>query len=141
MPDMEMPTMSVCKKRNTRRGFTLLEMMVVLVIIGLLAGVVAVNLVGTSDNAKTEATRQKMNTIRGAVDQFYIQQSRYPVSLVELVQLNMVVQERLQDAWKQDIYYSAPAPDGRPYVLISFGKNKENDGGAGDDIYVYPDAQ
>lgn len=141
MPDMEMPTMSVCKKRSVRRGFTLLEMMVVLVIIGLLAGVVAINLVGQADSAKATTTRQKMVTIQGAIDGFYVQQSRYPVSLAELVQMNMVVQSKLQDAWKEPIYYMSPAANGSAYVLISFGKNKQDDGGAGDDIYVYPEAE
>lgn len=125
---------------SARRAFTLLEMMVVLVIIGLLAGVVAINLVGQADNAKAEATRQKMKTISGAVDQFYVQYSRYPVSLGEMVQLNLVVQDKLKDAWNEPIYYMAPAPNGSAYVLISFGKNKQEDGGGADDIYVYPDA-
>lgn len=129
-------------RRNTaRRAFTLLEMMVVLVIIGLLAGVVAINLVGQADNAKAEATRQRMNTIRGAVSQYYIQYSEYPQSLQQLAGLNLVVADKLVDAWNQPLYYMAPAPSGQPYVLISFGKNKQDDGGAGDDIYVYPENQ
>lgn len=129
------------RNRTPRRAFTLLEMMVVLVIIGLLAGVVAINLVGQADNAKAEATKQKMITIRGAIDQFYIQYSRYPVNLDEMVQQNLVVRDKLKDAWNEPIYYMAPAPNGGAYALISFGKNKENDNGGGDDIYVYPEVQ
>nr|AQQ75203.1 hypothetical protein [uncultured bacterium] len=134
--------MSIRRSHRARRAFTLLELMVVLVIIGLLGGIVAYNLVGTADKAKADATRQKMVTIKAAVDTFYVQNSRYPTQMGELVQAGLVVGEKTRDAWNRDILLAAPAPGGQyPYALISFGKNGESDGGAGDDIYVYPDSQ
>ncbi len=87
-------------------------------------------------------TTERMKTIVAAIDGYYVQNSVYPQSLVQLVQNKTLVQEKLLDAWKREIYYGAPAPDGvHPYYLVSFGKNGQEDGGAGDDIYVYPDTQ
>lgn len=130
------------RRTNNRRAFTLLEMMVVLVIIGLLGGIVAINLVGAAESARADTTRQKMMTIAAAVDGFNVQHGVYPQSMQELVASKLVVADKLVDAWKRDIYYFAPAPGGQhPYVLVSFGKNGQDDGGQGDDIYVFPDSQ
>lgn len=59
-------------------GFTLLEMIVVLVIIGLLAGLVGPNLFRQADRAKTQTAETQVNMLRGAIHTFRLDVGRLP---------------------------------------------------------------
>ena len=64
-----------------RRGFTLVEMMVVIVIIGILATVVIVNISGKSDTAKVKATEALLKQLGGQMELFKLNHNRYPENL------------------------------------------------------------
>ena len=65
--------------RPTRAaGFTLIEIMVVVVIIGLLAAIVAPNVIGNLDEAAITRAKQDIRTIEVALNQFRIDNYRYP---------------------------------------------------------------
>lgn len=70
--------------RRRRRGFTLVELMVVVAIIGLLAAVVTVNVMGQGHTARVERVRADMKAIGDACDLFKIACGTYPQNLQEL---------------------------------------------------------
>jgi general secretion pathway protein G len=65
-------------RARARRGFTLIEVMIVIAIILALSGLVAVALFGQRDKAKTDTVRIQMNNIRSALDFFRLDYDRYP---------------------------------------------------------------
>ena len=72
-----------------RKAFTLVELMAILVIIGLLAAVVATNVIGKIDKAKVTATKVSLKVLHGAVTQFMLDTGRFPnedVGLDELLE-------------------------------------------------------
>ena len=66
------------KKHKTRKGFTLIEIMAVIVIIGLLAAVGAMNFLGQTDRAKVTTTKANLKMLHNAVAQFKMDTGRYP---------------------------------------------------------------
>ncbi|HET7198652.1 MAG TPA: prepilin-type N-terminal cleavage/methylation domain-containing protein [Burkholderiales bacterium] len=67
------------------RGFTLIELMVVLTIIALLVSIVAPDYVGRTRRAEEAALKEDLATMRDALDKHYADAGRYPASLEELV--------------------------------------------------------
>jgi general secretion pathway protein G len=67
------------------RGFTLVELMVVLTIIALLISIVAPDYVGRTRRAEEAVLKQDLATMRDALDKHYADAGRYPGSLDELV--------------------------------------------------------
>jgi general secretion pathway protein G len=70
-----------------RRGFTVIELLVVLAAIALLLSVAAPRYVQHLDNAREVTLRENLRQVRDAIDKFYTDQSRYPATLDELVKL------------------------------------------------------
>jgi prepilin-type N-terminal cleavage/methylation domain-containing protein len=70
---------------RTQRGFTLIELIVVMAIVALLASVAAPRYNRTLDNAREGALRSSLNVMRDAIDKYAADKSRYPDSLDELV--------------------------------------------------------
>jgi general secretion pathway protein G len=67
-----------------QRGFTLVEIMVVIVILGLLATLVVPNIMGASDQAKETKAKTDCAIIAGSVRSYYVKNSRLPETLEEL---------------------------------------------------------
>ena len=116
------------KARHTpakgEQGFTLLELMIVLVIIAVLAGLVAVNVMGRPDEAKATATRTNLATIGGALKMYRLDNGAYPTSAQGLKALiEKPATPPLPASWAQGGYLSAPALDGwgKPYDYASDG--------------------
>lgn len=96
-----------------RLGFTLIELIVVLAIIGLLASLVAPRYVRSVDNAREASLRTSLNVMRDALDKHVADRGRYPESLDELVlkgYLRQVPEDPLtgrKDSWQM----LPPKPD------------------------------
>ncbi len=132
---------------NTRRatrlpGFTLVELMIVLVIIAVLAGVAVFNFRGQVDNAKKQATIAKMKQIKTALNTYYGQYSAYPPvasqggGLPLLIQAGLLTQAAAKDSWDTEFQYYSPAGNW-PFALVSLGADKQPQ--TADDITEYPD--
>ncbi|MCC5828004.1 MAG: type II secretion system protein GspG [Phycisphaeraceae bacterium] len=139
--------------QRRRRGFTLIEVLLVLVIIALLAGIAIFAIGGTSEQASIDATRAKLRQLESALEQFNLQVRRYPTTdeglraLIDGPQdtdgdvprvFPLVQPDALEDAWGTPINYELVEADGdgaraRFYVWSS-GPNRQNDNREGDDI-------
>jgi len=65
---------------QSQRGFTLLEIMVVLIIIGTIAGLVSVKVIDRLEEAKFRAARIQLSTLRDALDLFKLDNGFYPMT-------------------------------------------------------------
>lgn len=123
--------------RHAARGFTLLEMMVVLLIIGLLMSVAVINIVGRGDDARKATTIQSMNVITSALKQYQLQHGDFPPTLDALTP--KFLEDRPVDAWKRAFVYFPNSATGatstRPYTLYSKGKGGEE--GNSEDVIDY----
>jgi general secretion pathway protein G len=129
--------------RARRAGFTLAEMMVVIVIIGLLATLVVPNVVGFLGRAMGGKVKSDINAICNALDNYALQNAtQYPESLEELInppegQTPFLKNKQVPlDPWKMPYQYDPPSSTGTgEYRVYSLGKDKSV-GGTGDDADI-----
>ncbi len=126
-----------------RRGFTLLELLVVMVIIGLLAGYVGPKFFGQIGKSEVKAAKAQIDALQKALDQYRLDVGRYPGTeqgLAALVtrpadepkwQGPYLSKALPKDPWGHDYQYRAPGEHGE-YDLLSFGKDGRA-GGEGED--------
>lgn len=74
------------KNQTRSAGFTLVELMVVLVVLAVLASMVVPRYLDRVDDARETVLRQNLVGLRNVIDQFYRDKARYPETLDELVQ-------------------------------------------------------
>ncbi|HJW68620.1 MAG TPA: type II secretion system major pseudopilin GspG [Candidatus Binatia bacterium] len=123
----------MAERRRRQAGFTLIEIMVVMVIIGLLMALVGPNLIGRSEKAKTQAAAMQIERLGTVLDTFRLDIGRYPTTqegLQALVErpsglerwdgpyLNKAVPK---DPWDRPYVYRSPGDGGRPYDIYSLG--------------------
>lgn len=124
-------------RRARRAGFSLAELMVVIVIIGLLATLVVPNVVRALFKGQTGRMKADISQISLAIDTYYIENSRYPQSLEELVAPDQQGQSYLKqdtvplDPWKNPYQYDPPVGQ-QKYRIYSFGRDGQP-GGEGED--------
>ena len=75
----------VTRKPGTEPGFTLVELMVVLTVIGLLLSIVVPDYVGRAKRAEEAVLQEDLAVVRDALDKHYADAGKYPASLEELV--------------------------------------------------------
>ncbi|HIE12586.1 MAG TPA: prepilin-type N-terminal cleavage/methylation domain-containing protein [Desulfotomaculum sp.] len=74
-----------CRLLKSQKGFTLVELMVVLIIIAILVAIAIPLYAGTQNNARNRACDANIRTINGAIAQYYAEFSEYPDSIDDLV--------------------------------------------------------
>lgn len=132
-------------KKN--RGFTLLELLVVIVILALLAAIVVPKLTGRVDEAKIETTKIQLKELKRALEMYKLDNGTYPTTeqgLKALVEKptsppepkkwRQYLDSVPKDGWGNDFVYISPA-EGKPYELKSKGPDGEL--GTEDDISVW----
>jgi general secretion pathway protein G len=123
-------------KRGWRRhAFSLIEVMIVVVIIGIMAGVVTYATTGYLDKAKRQRARSDIATYSGAIDYFYSVTGHYPDNQEGLKVLMPEYIKMVQnDPWGHPYQYVQPGKGG-PYDLISYGADGR-EGGTGADADI-----
>lgn len=129
---------------NRTQGFTLLELLVVLAIIAMLAGIVGPQVMKHMGASKTKAARVQIEDLAAALDMYKLDEGRYPTSEQGLAALVEKPSEAKrwngpylrkdkvpQDPWGVDYHYLAPGEHGK-FDLFSYGAD-EKQGGEGED--------
>ncbi len=110
--------------RSVRRAFSLLELVLVMVIIGLLAAVAAYNLVGQAQQARIDTSKQSIKVIEQALKSYNFHNGAFPTSTQGLGALVPKYLEKMPlDGWKRPFTYLSPGPGGQEYVIVSAGKD------------------
>ena len=123
------------ERRRNQDGFTLIEIMVVILILGLLATIVVQSLRGAADKAKSTKAQADISELKTSLDRYYLDNGFYPTTdqglqaLVAVPSSGRIPQgyppggyiERLpKDPWGNPYVYQS---DGSTYVLKSFGRD------------------
>ena len=123
------------KKKQKKAGFTLVELLVVLVILMVIGTIAVQNFSGQEDKAKVKAARASFTTLENALERFKLDMGRYPTEEEGLAVLITAPEDDdgswgpkylkkdryLQDAWGNDYVYTAPGPDDEPFEIVSYG--------------------
>ncbi len=134
---------------QTEKGFTLIEIMVVVLIIGLLATLVAVNVIPRKEEANRVKACADIKSLETALKLYYLDNHVYPTTEQGLKALvEQPTTGKIPCCWKQGGYiegghipkdpwgneyvYISPAPNGSDYEIISYGSDGKP-GGEGKD--------
>lgn len=122
-------------KKNRRSGFTLVELLLVVCILGILAAVVIPNVIGHDEEARRQATRTSITAIEQAVQIFAMRHNgKLPDSLDELTagtddKPGLLKEGALNDSWGTPFQYTKT---GKKFKIVSGGPDGEI--GGEDDI-------
>lgn len=133
---MNSRTLTRSRCRTGAPGFSLLELMLVIAIIGILMAIVAVNVLGAGDRAKRTATVASLRTIKNVMGEYILKYSSPPPTLDTLVQLKYLDPDfKLEDGWKRPFIYNPRGLDkDHPYTLGSGGPDSTT---TDDDVDVW----
>jgi general secretion pathway protein G len=135
------------KSLSRTRGFTLLELLVVILIIGLLTGIVAPRLMGQIGRSERTAAKAQIDALDKALDAFRMDMGRYPSSSEGLNALVQGPAGELRwrgpylkntvpmDPWGVPFEYRSPGANGKDFELLSLGRDRRP-GGDGDDADI-----
>lgn len=134
--------------RTVRSGFTLIEILIVVSILGILLSFVSVRLIGQRSRARVQAAELQLATLVGALELYNDRMGQYPRQSQGLGVLTeppavpgqggarpepfIMGRRALIDPWGRDYLYFSPGPEGKPYEVLSYGRDGRA-GGQGED--------
>lgn len=131
--------------RKNQKGFTLIELMVVIIILGLLAGLVLPKILGREEEARVTTAKTQIRNLEGGLDQFKLDNGFYPSTdqgldaLIRKPEAGRIPTNWKEggylkparipkDPWGKDYLYFSPGNEGREYEIISYGADGEQGG-------------
>ncbi len=123
----------------SHRGFTLMEMLIVMAIVGMLVAMVGPTIMNQFSNTQPKAARAQMGMIETSLAAHRLDTSSYPSSLDGLIKNSTnkpswkgayIKPSQLLDPWGEKFKYKSPGSNGRDFDLYSLGADKK-DGGEG----------
>ncbi len=127
------------RRGATGKGFTLVELLVVVTILGILVAVVGVNVLRHPDKARRNAAKLQITNLVHALEEFYIDTGSYPstdeglkalvqkpmdADIAELWQGPYLKEMRIpKDPWRHDYLYRQPGTDGTDLDIVCYGKD------------------
>jgi general secretion pathway protein G len=128
-----MKNMSVLRREH---GFSLIELLVVMVIIGLLAGLVGPKLFRHVDTAKQKDAAAQIAMLEEALDLYRLDHHKYPTTEEGLAALKSYLKKDVPtDPWNNPYHYKSPGEEEREYDIVSHGADNSPGGeGVNEDI-------
>lgn len=126
------------RKRNREAGFTLVELLVVLVILGLLATIVVINVLPSQRRAMQEKAKADIATLEQAIDTYQLENFTLPrtqdgldalvrppadLQQPERYRAGGYVKRLPKDPWGNPYQYRTPGENGRQFDIFSFGSD------------------
>jgi len=124
MPRTHRLARAAARPGAVRPGFSLLEITLVVLIIGVLMGIATVAFAPRLLQAKGQATEATMVQIKQALETYRGQHNQYPSNLSALTP--DLLEGPLVDGWDNPFWYAVPGQGGRPYDLISAGDDGDH---------------
>ncbi|MES2056809.1 MAG: type II secretion system major pseudopilin GspG [Pseudomonadota bacterium] len=140
---------TAARKRRREEGFTLVELMVVIVILGLLATIVALNVIPQGERAKSEKAKADIATIENGLELYKLNLSIYPTTSQGLAALlnapadlsdpsryqkGGYIKKLPNDPWGRPYLYASPGTHGAADIWTLGADGKEGGEGADADI-------
>jgi general secretion pathway protein G len=121
-------------RKSEEDGFSLVELMVVIVILGLLATIVIINVMPAADRAAVTKARADIQTLEQGIEMYRLDHLSYPTAAEGLQALlnGHYIRRLPEDPWGNPYRYTAPGPEGRPFQIASLGADGR-EGGDGED--------
>lgn len=145
---MNMTTLQ--RSHRSRRAFTLIEMLVVILILAILAALIIPRLVGRTSDAKIAKAKSDIATLSSLLQQYRLDSDRYPTTEEGLNALRVrpssargwkgpyTTKDISLDPWNNPYVYQSPGPDGQDFLVTCYGADGAP-GGEGDAADVTSD--
>ena len=131
----------ITMQHHRTQGFTLMEILVVITIIGVIVGWAATQIFGKQDQAQARIAKSKIVALSGPLDLYKLDTGKYPSTQEGLKALfqnpsgvpnwnGPYVRDanELKDPWRNDLIYRSPGSDNRPYEIVSLGGDGQEGG-------------
>ncbi len=118
----------ICAANNDDKGFSLIELLVVMVILGMLAALVGPKLFGHVDKAKQHDASTQISMMGEALDLYRLEKHHYPTTSDGLEAIRSYLKKDVpKDPWGNNYIYTAPGQHG-DYDLSSLGADGQEGG-------------